>query len=296
MSFWLNAARMQGFYSLAYGHLQTVKGELFAIESSPIDIELLLKELADSEGNFLTRYNVGSKAYIQIENFNKHQNPHHRETESVIPAAFTVQPQTSPGLMPTQAISSPENEGSSRADSLNLIPDSLTPNPSECREQIKDDECQRLADEGMLYLASLNSPNHSNIAWVKGYLGIQFKELELTRPELNKTAILSQWRDTCDLAIAKNATAPKWLKTTFTNKVGALNAESFKNRPPEPASGQAESLLSFPFIRHIVTGELFPSTAFEFRPETKGVLHHKEQSSFFPMAHLEGLREAPAHV
>jgi hypothetical protein len=47
------------------------------------DISKLLQELIDAQ--FLQRYEVEGKQYIQIVNFAKHQKPHHMEHESVIP-------------------------------------------------------------------------------------------------------------------------------------------------------------------------------------------------------------------
>lgn len=48
------------------------------------DVDFLLQELADRE--FLVRYEVSGKKYIQIINFSKHQNPHSKEVASTIPA------------------------------------------------------------------------------------------------------------------------------------------------------------------------------------------------------------------
>jgi hypothetical protein len=53
-----------------------------------VDMNALLDELAgyNKKVPFITRYTVGGKKYIQINNFLKHQNPHHTEKDSVIPA------------------------------------------------------------------------------------------------------------------------------------------------------------------------------------------------------------------
>lgn len=97
-----------------------IKGELFPYRER-IDIEGLLQFLA-AEG-FITRYTVGAKRYIQVENFDKHQNPHRNEPESVIPS-------TSEGCITTDfGGTTSAILGSARADSL--IPDSgfLIPDP-----------------------------------------------------------------------------------------------------------------------------------------------------------------------
>jgi hypothetical protein len=83
-----------------------IKAEVLPYENQ--DIEKLLSEL--SERGFILRYqtvNGMNIKYIQILNFTKHQNPHVKESASLIPA---------PGL--------PE---SSRSDPLLLIPDSPIP-------------------------------------------------------------------------------------------------------------------------------------------------------------------------
>jgi hypothetical protein len=50
----------------------------------PCDPDALLGELA--AGGFIQRYQVGSRHYIQVTNFLKHQQPHYKEPASTIPA------------------------------------------------------------------------------------------------------------------------------------------------------------------------------------------------------------------
>lgn len=97
-----------------------IKGELFPYRDG-VDMEGLLMFLT-SEG-FITRYTVDAKRYIQVENFDKHQNPHRNEPESVIPSV-------SDGCITTDfGRSTSAILGGARADSL--IPDSgfLIPDP-----------------------------------------------------------------------------------------------------------------------------------------------------------------------
>jgi len=47
------------------------------------DIDQLLNQLA--EHGFIIRYEIAGSQYIQIVNFLKHQNPHYKESESIIP-------------------------------------------------------------------------------------------------------------------------------------------------------------------------------------------------------------------
>lgn len=113
-----------------------IKGELLRFDNQ--DVEPLLGEL--QARGFILIYEVGGAKYIQIIKFLDHQNPHHREAESVIPS-----PQ-SPGLIPLsncvkpgaangfngehseaspgQAQGKPEAEGALEGGSAVLIPDS----------------------------------------------------------------------------------------------------------------------------------------------------------------------------
>lgn len=67
-----------------------IKGELFAFDS--IEVDPLLAELA--RYGFICRYKApDGRGLIQVSNFAKHQNPHHREPTSALP------PPESPGLV-----------------------------------------------------------------------------------------------------------------------------------------------------------------------------------------------------
>lgn len=87
-----------------------IKMEIYPADS--FDVDDLLRQLSDA--GLIVRYEVDGKLFIQVKNFEKHQNPHRDEKPSTIPApcehsASTVQP--------------PCKDGGNRADSL--IPDSL---------------------------------------------------------------------------------------------------------------------------------------------------------------------------
>ena len=58
------------------------KAEIFPYDD--VNVDSFLGELA--KRSFIIRYEVGGNRYIQIVNFDKHQNPHPRETPSTIPA------------------------------------------------------------------------------------------------------------------------------------------------------------------------------------------------------------------
>lgn len=67
------------------------------------DVDAALKDL--HEAGFILRYRNGTCAYIQVLTFLSHQNPHHREPQSMIPAPDM--PGSSTGLAPGQPQSSP---------------------------------------------------------------------------------------------------------------------------------------------------------------------------------------------
>lgn len=76
------------------------------------DCEALLGDL--EKHGFIERYEVDGNCFIQIVKFEQHQNPHVKEADSTLPA-------------PKKHSASTGNAGTSRADSLLLIPDSPIP-------------------------------------------------------------------------------------------------------------------------------------------------------------------------
>lgn len=96
-----------------------------------VDIEKMLADL-DHLG-FIARYSVGSFRAIQIVNWAKHQNPHLKEAKSTIPEMPVVEP--CPVKVGASTMQAPDENSSFPADSLsldslNLIPDSLSPSPA----------------------------------------------------------------------------------------------------------------------------------------------------------------------
>jgi hypothetical protein len=91
-----------------------IRAELLPYDDGSVDD--LLSEL--DRAGFIRRYEAYAQRFIQITNFAKHQTPHHKEPASLIPA---------PDLSGTCLGHDQDQPKSSRADSLNLIPDSLNP-------------------------------------------------------------------------------------------------------------------------------------------------------------------------
>lgn len=88
------------------------------------DIESLLNQLA--EYGFVTRYKVNGVGYIQINNFNKHQNPHMKEVGSSIPAPDEKNTKSEQELSEhhTSTVLAPTLTGTDRA--LSLLPSPLS--------------------------------------------------------------------------------------------------------------------------------------------------------------------------
>lgn len=306
-----------------------IKAALFPYEN--IDVESLLNELSSGTEPFIIRYAVEGNRYIEIPTFRNHQKPSSKECEkgSQIPPCPIQDPlKNAPDhnefisgselgatqVRPGDEKNHPGDENFYPGDK-NLKPgdnpitvylSNLSPHTagSESNDSVcvsvnglkkENDENQRFAQDGTDYLNSLNSPNHTNTAWVRGYLGIQFQELEQSRPDLPKPQILACWRDCCDLAIAKNATSPQWLKTTFKNKTDALTPETLKTTLPEAVKNQGTDLLSFTLIRHCLTHEIFESKNLQILPEAPNGLTD-QRGTYYPFAHLEGMQEVPVNA
>lgn len=99
-----------------------IKAEIFPYREA--DVDAMLHWLAHK--GFIVRYSAVGKAFIEVCNFTKHQNPHKNEKESEIPSI-------SEGCVTSDFLGTrSEIIGTTRADSLSsdsdlLIPDSLIP-------------------------------------------------------------------------------------------------------------------------------------------------------------------------
>lgn len=119
----------QGLWCLAdrEGRLEDrpkkIKMEIFPADN--VDVDKGLSEL--EKAGFILRYSSKEMKCIQVLNFEKHQNPHHKEKPSTIPKFGADKGKTgsSPGKAPGKPETNPEKVGDDPADSLN--PDSLNP-------------------------------------------------------------------------------------------------------------------------------------------------------------------------
>jgi hypothetical protein len=92
-----------------------LKAEILAFDNA--NVEKMLDELAAGADPFLVRYEAKGSRFIQILNFQKHQNPHVREAHSTIPA---------PGQHSASTRQAPGETGSS-TEVAALTPSFLTP-------------------------------------------------------------------------------------------------------------------------------------------------------------------------
>jgi hypothetical protein len=81
-----------------------------------------LNWLADN--GFIARYEVNGTRYVQILNFEKHQNPHHKEPESIIPPMPGAEASCMGGAPGADEPCLEHASAPDRADSGFLIPDS----------------------------------------------------------------------------------------------------------------------------------------------------------------------------
>jgi hypothetical protein len=111
-----------------------IKAEILPYDD--IDVNDLLDELAsrtepDGSPAFIVRYEIGETRYIQVLNFLDHQNPHHREPESRIPAVpdhlanphVDAKPRESLGISEARPGNGTDEPQPSPADSGFRIPD-----------------------------------------------------------------------------------------------------------------------------------------------------------------------------
>lgn len=89
-----------------------IKMEIYPADS--FDVDVMLDQLA--EAGLIIRYQVDGKAFIQVRNFSKHQNPHRDEKPSTIPT---------PPEHCANTVQTPGGYGGNRASTSNLQPDSL---------------------------------------------------------------------------------------------------------------------------------------------------------------------------
>jgi len=97
------------------------------------DIELIVNNLEQSR--FITTYSVQGQMYIKILNFEKHQNPHPNEKKSGSDIPDIDKKDIGNNNLQNIVINH-DKDGTNRADSLLLIPD--TPNPIIAKKPLRE--------------------------------------------------------------------------------------------------------------------------------------------------------------
>lgn len=95
-----------------------IKGQLFPMDA--IEVEPLLGELV--QHGFIIRYAVNGTGFIQVIEFSKHQNPHHREPSSVIPSPKSLGLSTHHNNVKPEAFDS--SDGIEAQDNTEALPPS----------------------------------------------------------------------------------------------------------------------------------------------------------------------------
>ena len=107
-----------------------------------VDIDAMLYSLHDLE--FIDRYSVNGRNYIQVVNWAKHQNPHLKEAKSTIPEKPVVEP--CPVKTGASTIQAPDKNSSFPADSLSLDSGFLIPDPLSSDLPIEDQNLLPVAE------------------------------------------------------------------------------------------------------------------------------------------------------
>jgi hypothetical protein len=100
-----------------------IRGEVFPYRDG-LDVSGMLDWL--QEAGFITRYKVAGASYIQVLNFEKHQNPHKNEPVSSLPGPDgSVPTAANSGITSAKIGTTPDSAGTTRADSLSSDSGSL---------------------------------------------------------------------------------------------------------------------------------------------------------------------------
>lgn len=200
-----------------------IKAEVLPYDNC--DCDQLLQDLHDR--GFILRYIIGELSYIQIAKWTKHQNPHIKETASIIPkpdkhGASTVQEQ--------------EKDSTSPADSLNLIPDSGFPITDSLNQEINTTGSAR--EEVVQVLEAYQNNIHpvtgeiesDSIADLVTTYSAPWVKAAITESVNNGvrklsyiTAILERWHNT--------GLSEPWLKPKGKKKDNVFNFEKWKPQP-----------------------------------------------------------------
>ena len=112
-----------------------IKAEVFPYED--VDAEAAIDALAADE--FLCVYQVGRKRYIQVNNWKKHQSPHHKEADSEIPGPENAEESTANACMDEASpVHDPSMNQPSANENASCPTDSLIPDSHDSLNRIPE--------------------------------------------------------------------------------------------------------------------------------------------------------------
>lgn len=176
-----------------------IKGEVFPYREG-LDMEAMLDWL--HAHSFIRRYQVGSKKYILVLEFVKHQNPHKNETESEIPD-------------PEEIGTTSEIIGSTRADSLSSDSGFLIPDCSLPESEVVATATKPKKTKARSAFPEDFSPNDAGIAAAAG-LSLSAELAAFRNHHLAQGGLMADWqaafRTWCGKAhkFAKPGAEPAW--------------------------------------------------------------------------------------
>lgn len=156
------------------------------------------------QSGFIQSYSNNDTIYINIVNFTKHQNPHKNERDkgSDIPCADEKESQLfdlkGSRIKSDKIEINPDNNGTNRADSLILIPDSLSLNP----DTPKPDPIQKKAAQALDYSLWESKPSEDVLKeWLshrrKKKLSVSQLVITKTGKEINAAFKMGYSADDC---------------------------------------------------------------------------------------------------
>jgi hypothetical protein len=177
-----------------------IKAQVFPYDN--LDCEALLRELSNREKPFINRYLTDNKRYIQVINFQKHQNPHHTEKDSVIPAPPPQIPNTNKGLTVKEPLLNGYYKGNDNGewgtDYCNSVQDAKAP----AQAELKPDFAVEPAKEPEPWSESLASCQK-----IKNISPAMVASWRSTYPALD---LLSEIQKADTWAVSNNKTCSRW--------------------------------------------------------------------------------------
>ena len=217
-----------------------IKMEVFPADDVDVDSEL---EHIASYG-MIVRYIVNGKKCIQITNFLRHQNPHHKEAASELPGPEEVftedsprqtldKPEASPGRALVKTDADP-------ADSL--IPDSLIPDNSVIDSVEPDDSPPSNGEITVIDPVVIGLPTNKHSTKGEEYcvLETHVAEFRALYPAVDVDQNLRNMRGW----LVNNPTKRKTLKgmSTFVNSWLAREQDKARGSPNKPVSTRSKTL------------------------------------------------------